>query len=200
MTRDCAARIVEKMRAVGEYDGILRDVIHALKYQHRRSIAARLAVLMRDRGGSILDEAGCVVPVPLHWRRQYQRGFNQAAEIARHLGLPVVDALVRVRHTRAQVELPADRRRLNVENAFAVRTRGHATDLSGMKVVLVDDVSTTGATLEACAAPLKAAGAVAVFALTAARVAAPRTHTDSPTEMRSRAGVVSYAYADHADH
>jgi ComF family protein len=127
--------------------------------------------MMRSRGSDLLTGADCVVPVPLYWRREYLRGFNQARELARHLGRPVVDALVRSRHTRAQVELAADRRRANVAGAIRMRRRWwRRFDVRGSTVVLVDDVSTTGATLEACAAVLRDAGASAVFALTAARV------------------------------
>ncbi|HET9468648.1 MAG TPA: ComF family protein [Vicinamibacterales bacterium] len=153
----------------------MRDIIHALKYSGRISLAHPLAAQMRQRGRELLEEADCVVPVPLHWRREYQRGFNQAREIARHLGPPVLDALVRRRATRAQVELAADRRRANVAGAFAVRPywfRGNHLD--GRKVLLIDDVSTTGATLESCAAVLKAFGASEVCALTAARVVTRR--------------------------
>lgn len=166
--------IVDKSRAVGEYEGSLREVIHALKYDGRRSLAQPLAVLMRSHGAALLEQADCIVPVPLHWRREYQRGFNQARELARHLGLPMVDALVRRRHTRRQVELAADRRHSNVEHAFGLRRRWLRNRLNAMTVALVDDVSTTGATLESCARALKAAGASEVYALTAARVVTRR--------------------------
>ena len=162
---------VTRARAVGEYDGALRDIIHALKYGGRRSLARPLAVLMRDRGAGLLAEADCVVPVPLHWRREYSRGFNQARELCRYLGLPVVEALIRARHTRAQVELAADRRRANVAGAFRLR-RGLLSGprIAATKVLLIDDVSTTGATLESCAEVLRMAGASEVHALTVARV------------------------------
>lgn len=166
--------IVERSRAVGEYEGSLREVIHALKYDGRRSLAQPLAVLMRSHGAALLEQADCIVPVPLHWRREYQRGFNQARELARHLGLPIVDALVRRRHTRPQVELAADRRYSNVKHAFRVRRRWRHNRLNEVNVVVVDDVSTTGATLESCASALKAAGASDVYALTAARVVTRR--------------------------
>ena len=87
-------RVIDRARAVGEYDGTLREIIHAFKYSGRRSLADPIARLMRVRGTELLDKADCVVPVPLHWRREYSRGFNQARELARHLGLPLVDALV----------------------------------------------------------------------------------------------------------
>jgi len=171
--------LVDRARAAGEYDGVLREVIHALKYDRRRSLARPLATLMRSRGAELLAQADCVVPVPLHWQREYSRGFNQARELARHLALPIVHALTRRRHTRAQVELAADRRHANVAGAF--RLSGGAfrkPSLRGMKVLLIDDVSTTGATLNACARVLKEGGTTSVFALTAARVV--RRHQVSP--------------------
>jgi ComF family protein len=137
-----------------------------LKYDRRASIASGLAERMRAAGVDVLDGADAVVPVPLHPSRERTRGFNQARELARHLGLPLVDALVRVRRTAAQADLPGNRRQANVRGAFTVRTGVSVDDLI---VVLVDDVSTTGATLNACAVPLLAAGARQVRALTAAR-------------------------------
>ena len=161
---------IDRCRAIGEYDGVLREIVHALKYKGRRSLARPLASRMRARGTELLDAADIVVPVPLHWWRQYQRGFNQARDLARSLGLPVADVLIRTRRTRAQVELPAHRRRTNVSGAFRVRSRRWRTAICARTVVLVDDVSTTGATLEECAKVLKEGGAATVYALTAARV------------------------------
>jgi ComF family protein len=166
--------MVTRARAVGEYEGTLREIIHALKYSGRHSLARPLAERMRQRGRDLIEEAECVVPVPLHWRREYQRGFNQAREIARHLGPPVVEALRRCRATRAQIELAADRRRENVAGAFALRGWFRGQDIRGKKVLLIDDVSTTGATLESCACVLKMFGASEVYALTAARVITKR--------------------------
>jgi ComF family protein len=175
-------RTVTRSRAAGPYEGSLRTIIHALKYGGRRSVAAGLAALMRDQGRDVLDGSDCVVPVPLHWRRRRTRGFNQAADLASHLGLPVCHALRRVRWTCPQVDLPASQRHRNVKNAFALaggfwrrrRAAGVRRAIQRRSVVLVDDVSTTGATLEACAQVLKAAGAREVRALTVARVAATR--------------------------
>jgi len=163
-----SARAVDRARAIGAYDGALRAVIHALKYDGRRSLARPIAAMMRQRGADLLDGAACAVPVPLHASRRRQRGFNQADDLARHLGVPVVRALVRTRATRTQIELPAAQRHRNVRDAFAAAPA--AATLAGRSIVLVDDVSTTGATLEACARTLKAAGVVEVRALTAARV------------------------------
>ena len=162
---------MSQLISAGSYDGTLRDIIHALKYQQRRSIASGLARLMHAAGKDLLSSADCVVPVPLHWRREYSRGFNQAREIARHLGLPVADALIRSRATTPQVKLSAEERVANVADAFILkRARFRAApDLKGWRVVLIDDVATTGATLEACARVLKMAGATSVYGLTAAR-------------------------------
>ena len=161
-------RQVDRARAVGPYDGALRAIVHALKYEGRRSLAPRLAALMRARGVELLEGADWVVPVPLHRSRRRARGFNQAMDLARHLGLPVCGALRRLRATRSQTELPAGQRHRNVRGAFAVASGG--IRLAGSTVVVVDDVTTTGATLEACALALKEAGVREVRALTAARV------------------------------
>jgi ComF family protein len=160
----------------------LRAIVHALKYEGRRSLAVPLARLMRRQAEDLVDDVDWVVPVPLHWRRQRERGFNQAADLARALGLPMLHALRRLRSTIPQADLPAAQRHRNVRNAFGLSRRWAShlwwrTDtehvrrlLAGACVLLVDDVSTTGATIEACARVLKAAGVREVRALTAARV------------------------------
>jgi ComF family protein len=174
-------RAVDRGGAVGPYDGALRQIVHALKYDRRRTLARRLAALMRARGEELLDGADCVVPVPLHRRRLRQRGFNQSADLAAHLGLPVLSGLTRTRNTPSQISLPAARRHRNVRDAFKIKSpprwrprRATQMGVAGQCVVLIDDVSTTGATLEACARALKAQGAREVRALTAARVVARR--------------------------
>lgn len=145
----------------------MKDIIHALKYDRRRSISPRLGAMMRERGAELLRDANCVVAVPLHPWREYRRGFNQAHDLAIHLGPPVIPLLARVIHTRSQIELPAEERRRNVIDAFSLRpSASRAPEI----VVLIDDVSTTGATLESCARVLKAGGVKEVRALTAARV------------------------------
>ncbi len=174
--------------AVDHYEGPMKEIIHALKYERRRSIASPLGALMRERGSDLLRDAGVVVPVPLHSRREYQRGFNQAEDLARHLGLPVARMLTRVKHTHSQIDLPKHARAENVRSAFALvepkgstlqelvgncsrrnSCRGEPSG-SPATVVLVDDVATTGATLAECALVLKAAGVREVRAITAARV------------------------------
>jgi ComF family protein len=124
--------------------------------------------MMRERGADILDGAACAIPVPLHPSRRRHRGFNQAADLARQMRIPVATALRRVRATPTQTGLPAARRHGNVRDAFAATRAAGA--LTGAVVVLIDDVSTTGATLDACARVLKRAGIAEVRALTAARV------------------------------
>jgi ComF family protein len=172
--------LIDCARTAGDYDGALRNIMHAFKYEGRRGLARPLAGMMRAAGGELLRDADLVVPVPLHPWRRLRRGFNQAEDLARRLDVPVLSALVRVRPTAPQTGLTAAARRRNVRGAFRVspirwRVRQR---LDGARVVLVDDVRTTGATLEACAAALLDAGVRDVRALTAARRAA-RDRADS---------------------
>ena len=171
-------RPVDHSRAVGPYDGALRQILHAFKYEGRRSLAAPLAAMMRRQAAELIRDTDCVVPVPLHWTRRRARGFNQAADLARRLGPPVVELLRRSSRTVSQTDLPAARRHTNVRGAFVLARRpwwGRVRSaLSHARILLVDDVSTTGATLDACAHVLKAHGARDVSALTAARVVTRR--------------------------
>jgi ComF family protein len=164
---------IEICRAAGDYDGALRQIIQAYKYDGRRTLGAPLGALLEDAGRDVLNEASCAVPVPLHPWRNLRRGFNQAADLAAALPIPVVHALWRRRRTVPQTGLSAGARRRNVRGAFRLspllRTRVLESAIVGHVVVLVDDVRTTGATLEACAYVLKDAGAKEVRALTVAR-------------------------------
>ena len=153
--------------AIGPYDDALKEIVHALKYDPRPTIARHLAACMREAGSAILSGADVIVPVPLHRSRERTRGFNQARALALHLGLPVLDALERTRKTASQADLPAAARQTNVHGAFALAVT--SGDIANRVIVLVDDVSTTGATLNACAVPLLAGGAREVRALTAAQ-------------------------------
>jgi ComF family protein len=165
-----------RLRAVGPYDGVLRDVIHALKFEGRRSLAERLVPLVREAAGDLVHDADAAVPVPLHPWRQWRRGFNQAELIAAGLGLPVWRVLARSRATRAQSALDGAARRANVAGAFrpagwtARARRRTAQRIRGRRLVLVDDVLTTGATAEACASTLIDAGAAEVRIVAVARV------------------------------
>lgn len=169
-------------RAVGIYTGTLREAIIRYKYDGRRRLAQplgeMLAALAReeDAPGSLpLRTAAAIVPVPLYPRRRAWRGFDQAEllsiPLGQALGLPVwTDVLARVRDTTPQVSVPGSERLDNVRNAFAVRKPWR---LKGRRVILVDDVFTTGATISECARVLRDAGAEAVYALTVARTAPP---------------------------
>lgn len=169
-------RAVDAARSVGDYEGSLRSIIHAFKYGGRRSLARPLARLLRESGADLLAGSAFVVPVPLHPWRRFRRGFNQAADLCRHLGVPVSQPLARVRATMPQTGLTARARRRNVARAFGPSpwlTASVRRRLQGATLVLVDDVKTTGATLEACAEALKALGVREVRALTVARAAPP---------------------------
>lgn len=160
-------------RAAGRYDGSLPRIIHAFKYDGRRSLALPLGTMLRERSERVLQDSACVVPVPLFPWRRLRRGFNQAADLARHLERPVIHALWRVRPTPPQAGLTAATRRRNVRGAFRLSPllsrRVRHEFIHGRVVVLIDDVMTTGATLRACAEVLEGAGASAVRLLTLAR-------------------------------
>ena len=162
-------------RSVGPFAGVLRDVIHGLKFQGRRTLAARLGPLLREAAGDLLDEADAVVPVPLHPWRQWRRTYNQADLLAVTLGRPVWHALRRRRATPPQTALDRHARCANVRHAFALGgwmpgAEARARRLvAGRTLVLVDDVLTTCATLDACARVLVDAGAREVRAVTVAR-------------------------------
>ena len=169
---------------MGVYDGILREHIHALKYQGQRRVAGALGFLMagvasREQG---MDSVDLIVPVPLHSRRYVERGFNQAELIAgsvgRYLGVPVAGhVLFRLRQTRSQSRLSRGDRRDNLRGAFQVANPG---DVAGRSVLVVDDVLTTGATADECSRVLLRAGAREVYVLTAAAGAMEREwRTDS---------------------
>jgi ComF family protein len=185
MARCAACRrrpgLIDLGRAAGEHDGMLRNIIHAFKYDRRRSLAVPLAALMRDAALDLLADANALVPVPLHPWRRWHRGFNHASDLAVALGGRVVDVLWRTRATLPQAGLTAAARRRNVHGAFTLSPllsrAGRAACLEDQVLVLVDDVRTTGATLESCASVLKRAGAREVRALTVAIARAPGAYT-----------------------
>jgi ComF family protein len=148
----------------------VRECIHALKYGGQRRHAAVLAAIAAPAFAA-LPRPDAVVPVPLHPARERERGFNQSALIARHLtagsGIPVRSGwLVRARDTPPQVGRDLVARRANVDGAF---TCPDPEAIRGQRIVILDDVATTGATLDACAAALRAAGAASISALVVAR-------------------------------
>jgi ComF family protein len=171
--RLCRAGLAGFQRAFayGEYDGTLRKLIHLFKYGGIEPLAQPLgAMLSRALPRNI--EFDAIVPMPLHWFRRWRRGFNQSELLARALsgrtGLPVIpNAMTRRKSTAPQAGLSGAQRRLNVSGAFAVRRR-HL--IEERRVLLVDDVLTTGATAGTCAAALRRAGAREVSVLTLARV------------------------------
>ena len=170
----------DRARAALLYDGAARRLVHQLKYSDRMDLAPLLARLMAVAGRDLLAGADMIVPVPLHARRMFGRRFNQAALLARVLGeisgvVSEPDLLERVRPTPSQVGLSRAGRRRNVRGAF--RLKQNAPDITGRRIVLIDDVLTSGATVEACAAVLKHAGAPRVDVLTAARVVAVQDAT-----------------------
>ncbi len=155
----------------GSYEGVLRELIHLFKYGKVATLARPLSeflatALPRD------ERVDAIVPVPLHWWREWRRGFNQANLLAKALsrrtGLPVMAALRRGRSTTAQAGLSNSARRRNVSGAF--RGRGASGTLEGKHILLIDDVMTTGSTAAACALALKREGARRVALLTVARV------------------------------
>ncbi len=161
---------IDCIRAPFLFDGVIRDAIHEFKYNNLRALAPSLARLMYDYLlGSPLP-GDCLVPVPVHPKRLRERGYNQSALLARELaglsGMAVVaGCLVRRSYLSPQARSASlTERRNNVSNAFTCRDGR----LRGKKVILIDDVSTSGATLNACAAALKAAGAAAVRGLVVA--------------------------------
>ncbi len=156
--------------AAGAFEGPLREAVHLFKYRPMRALGRPLAGWMADRV-RLVHALDAVVPVPLHRSRLRQRGFNQAVllgqVVADRFGLPhSFDNLARVRPTRPQVELTGKERTENVRDAFAV---SRPAELEGKRLLLLDDVFTTGATLNECSRVLKLAGARSVIAFTLAR-------------------------------
>lgn len=161
-------------RAVMRYDDHSARMIARFKYADRIEAAPAFARWMLRAGAPLLQGGGLVLPVPLHRQRLFSRRYNQAAELARHVAalscLPFdAGCLMRVRATRPQVGLSGTARRRNVAGAFRVN-RDRVAQIAGKTLVLVDDVVTTGATAEACARALLAAGAGEVRVLALARV------------------------------
>jgi ComF family protein len=164
----------ERARAAVAYSGVARQMVQGLKYQDRTDLAPWMARWMLRAGAELIADADVVVPVPLHWRRFFRRQFNQSAELARAVsqlsGLSFSpSAIRRVKLTRQQVGLERQEREDNVRAAFRVPAEAEI-EIAGRRVLLIDDVYTTGATARSAAKALKRGGAGAVDVLTFARV------------------------------
>lgn len=151
----------------GSYEDTLRSLIHLFKYQKVRPLAKPLGALIA-RAIPREHSFDVIVPMPLHWKKRWTRGYNQsellAREVARRWGVPVKKIVRRVKATAPQAGLSNSKRRLNVRGAFAARE-----SVKGLRILLIDDVLTTGATAGACAKVLKRAGASHVAVAAVAR-------------------------------
>jgi ComF family protein len=160
----------DRLLALWSYEEPLDAVILALKFRRLDYLGRHLGEAAAARWGEEIAGADLVVPVPLHWRRQLARGYNQAERIARAVarrtGLPLVSALARRRGTPPQSSLGREERQTNLRGAFRIR---RAARIQERRIVLIDDVATTGATLDAAASVLKKNGAAAVIAMVAGR-------------------------------
>ena len=166
-----------RARAAVRFDEISRASVHALKYGDRLDLAPMMGRWLGYAGRELLAEADALVPVPLHWRRRWARRFNQsamlAAAVSAESGVPIAaGALKRMKATAQQVGLSRSERAANVQGAFRVPPEGK-TSVVGRRLILVDDVLTSGARVEGCARALLRAGAANVDVLVFARVADP---------------------------
>ena len=162
--------VFDRLRAVCTFDGVARNLVHGLKYRDRTELAPMMARWMARAGKEVIADCDVIVPVPLHRWRLFSRRFNQAADLARALaaetGKPMLaNALRRKRRTAQQVGLGKAAREANMRGAFEVTAEGK-TELFGSRVLLIDDVYTTGATVSASTRALKRAGVVKVDVLT----------------------------------
>ena len=165
----------DRARAAAHFAGTARQLVHGFKYADRQEMRVLLGAWLQAAGQDLLDDAHLILPVPMSRRRLFWRTFNQAAilahEIGRRSGLPVSTAVLRRRRaTRPQVGLTRAQRRDNMEGAFAIEKRRRGL-VAGHNILLIDDVITTGATVNACARALKRAGAARVDVLAVAMVA-----------------------------
>lgn len=168
LCQNCIADPPAFSRAIsyGIYEGVLKEAIHLLKFNKHRRLAKPLARLLADLD---LPEANVIVPVPMHIRQLRQREFNQTALIAKHLssitGIPLeIDALRKTKETSAQIDVDRKERLRNLRKAFAA-----GESVQGKRLLLVDDVITTGATMQECAQTLKKAGAIEITVIALAR-------------------------------
>jgi ComF family protein len=170
--------VYDRARAVLRYDELSRGLLLGFKHGDRTEGAPAFGEWLARAGAELIADCDVILPVPLHRRRLFSRRYNQSALLAQALGraagLPVLpDSLRRARNTPSQGRLSAAARQRNVAGAFRIAA-GAADRLGGRRVLLVDDVLTTGVTVEACARTLKRAGAAGVDVLTLARVVRPQ--------------------------
>ena len=163
-----------RARAAVRYDDVARKLVHALKYQDRTDLAPAMGRWMAQAGKELLSDADLLVPVPLHWRRGWSRRYNQSGTLAkvisRQSGVRMAsETLRRVRATEQQIGLSRPQRASNVQGAFKVADE-RKSDIEGRRIILVDDVLTSGATVDACARALLRAKAAQVDVLVFARV------------------------------
>ena len=162
------AGIMDAAWAMGRYRGALRDLIRGLKYRGRKGTLPYIRTFLQACGelGKVLPSSLLAVPVPLHSRKEKQRGFNQAEMIFRpwleEQGIPMGRMLCRIRQTEAQYGLSPKERRENLKGAFAP---AESAEIRGKDILLTDDIMTTGATFRACAEVLKEAGARRIYGL-----------------------------------
>jgi competence protein ComFC len=162
---------IDGIRSPFRFDGVIRQAIHQLKYKNLRALATPLAGLLQAYLAASPIPGGILVPVPMHPKRLRERGYNQSSLLAKALGqlsdlTVVTDCLIRERYTPPQARTASQaERQHNVAHAFTCRDQR----LHDQTVLLIDDVATSGATVDACAAALKSAGATSVWALVLAR-------------------------------
>jgi ComF family protein len=164
----------QRARSAVRYDDVARTLVHALKYQDRTDLAPAMGRWMARAGRELLDDADMLIPVPLHWRRGWSRRYNQSGALARSIerqsGVKVAsEVLRRIRPTQQQIGLSRPQRASNVQGAFKVAADRQSL-VAGRRVVLIDDVLTSGATVDACARALLRAKAAQVDVLVFARV------------------------------
>ena len=163
-----------RARAAVRYDDVARTLVHALKYQDRTDLAPAMGRWMARAGRELIEQSDALIPVPLHWRRGWSRRFNQSGALARVIerqtGVKLLsEVLRRVRPTLQQIGLSRPQRASNVQGAFKVAAE-RQSEIQGRRVVLIDDVLTSGATVDACARALLRAKAASVDVLVFARV------------------------------
>jgi ComF family protein len=162
---------IDGIRSVFQYEGAIRQAVIQFKYQSVKALAEPLADLMAQSLDNSSIKADMLIPVPSHPHRLRERGYNQAAllagKLSRLTSIPVSErTLVRTKNTPQQAKTNSLAQRVeNMSNAFACRSH----DLSGKRILLIDDVCTSGTTLNSCAIPLKAAGAASVHGITLAK-------------------------------